>query len=208
MAASAEMAGELEIKLMAASLQTNIQVHINSGIRFYEDQYKDRVIQVLYTNINERAGHYDAVLFTGTPYVVSGSSGVSAADISVSIPTTAEPPVVATQSSAPTSSRYEVSAEMLSRIPNLKKRKVNSCTTQSELLKSSPYLKRKEADKRQKDQKICQKRLMPEETGETWYCIICGEDRMEDMVKCSKCGTYIHESCAGGMNPKFTCDLC
>lgn len=32
---------------------------------------------------------------------------------------------------------------------------------------------------------------------ESWYCFICNEDRVEDMISCNFCKKYVHELCAG-----------
>ena len=29
----------------------------------------------------------------------------------------------------------------------------------------------------------------PTKTGQSWFCILCGEDRVEDMVRCVNCYT-------------------
>ena len=35
-----------------------------------------------------------------------------------------------------------------------------------------------------------------------WYCPICDEDQKDDMIKCIRCGKWIHSACAGGIPPK------
>ena len=45
-----------------------------------------------------------------------------------------------------------------------------------------------------------------------WYCFLCCEANIEDMVLCQKCSRWAHESCAGfsgeTFKRSFVCDLC
>lgn len=43
-----------------------------------------------------------------------------------------------------------------------------------------------------------------------WFCKLCQENLIEDMVQCSACKSWVHESCAGVSKDKleFTCDFC
>lgn len=43
-----------------------------------------------------------------------------------------------------------------------------------------------------------------------WYCELCEEDKMEEMIRCMKCKVWIHAKCAGvgkGVK-KFFCNAC
>ncbi|KAG8223666.1 hypothetical protein J437_LFUL001773 [Ladona fulva] len=43
-----------------------------------------------------------------------------------------------------------------------------------------------------------------------WYCELCEEDKMEDMIRCMKCKIWIHAKCVGvgkGVK-KFFCNVC
>ncbi|VEN46250.1 unnamed protein product [Callosobruchus maculatus] len=45
----------------------------------------------------------------------------------------------------------------------------------------------------------------------SWYCYVCGEDRIADMRLCFLCQTYVHEECVGLTKrdtDKFVCTLC
>lgn len=43
-----------------------------------------------------------------------------------------------------------------------------------------------------------------------WFCFLCNESIVEDMVKCCSCGKWAHESCAGNTKEdrRFVCDVC
>lgn len=45
-----------------------------------------------------------------------------------------------------------------------------------------------------------------------WFCFLCNETRIEDMVQCEKCMQWSHETCAGYSTTegerRFVCDLC
>lgn len=43
-----------------------------------------------------------------------------------------------------------------------------------------------------------------------WFCSICEEKRIEDMIQCTKCRSWCHELCAGVQpgTQTFSCDLC
>jgi hypothetical protein len=42
-----------------------------------------------------------------------------------------------------------------------------------------------------------------------WYCFLCDQNLIEDMVQCSKCRRWVHESCSGAIAEKvYACDEC
>jgi hypothetical protein len=42
-----------------------------------------------------------------------------------------------------------------------------------------------------------------------WHCLICDEDRVDDMVQCTRCKNWVHTKCADdGGNPNYKCDFC
>lgn len=42
-----------------------------------------------------------------------------------------------------------------------------------------------------------------------WFCAICQECHVEDMVMCIKCNQWVHDLCInGGDMEKFVCDYC
>lgn len=47
---------------------------------------------------------------------------------------------------------------------------------------------------------------------ELWYCFLCNEEHIEDMVRCLVCNQWAHEMCAGcedePSREKFVCDIC
>lgn len=47
---------------------------------------------------------------------------------------------------------------------------------------------------------------------EEWYCFLCNETNIEDMVRCPVCNQWAHEKCAGcddeASRNNFICDLC
>ena len=50
----------------------------------------------------------------------------------------------------------------------------------------------------------------PRTVTEEWYCELCDEDKIEEMIRCMKCKTWIHAKCAGvgkGVK-KYYCNAC
>nr|CAI5855461.1 unnamed protein product [Callosobruchus analis] len=47
---------------------------------------------------------------------------------------------------------------------------------------------------------------------EAWYCHLCDEDQVRDMILCSMCSRYVHEECVGltkmDREPIFICPSC
>nr|CAI5850711.1 unnamed protein product [Callosobruchus analis] len=42
-----------------------------------------------------------------------------------------------------------------------------------------------------------------------WYCKLCNECSIEDMIQCLQCRTWVHEICANVQSrAKFICDFC
>ncbi|KAG8304129.1 hypothetical protein J6590_101793, partial [Homalodisca vitripennis] len=39
--------------------------------------------------------------------------------------------------------------------------------------------------------------VMVEINPDEWFCSVCEENAIEDMVQCLLCGKWVHESCAG-----------
>lgn len=45
---------------------------------------------------------------------------------------------------------------------------------------------------------------------ESWLCLLCQEDRKENMIQCIKCKGWVHDLCAGveSHRKKYVCDIC
>lgn len=39
--------------------------------------------------------------------------------------------------------------------------------------------------------------IRPKEAIEDWYCKICEQKSIEDMIRCLRCNQWVHEMCAG-----------
>ncbi|CAH0557524.1 unnamed protein product [Brassicogethes aeneus] len=52
--------------------------------------------------------------------------------------------------------------------------------------------------------------VLIEINADEWFCVICQEGIIEDMIQCTKCGEWAHEMCADLTRPKsdYVCDLC
>ena len=52
--------------------------------------------------------------------------------------------------------------------------------------------------------------VVVESNSEDWHCCLCEESVIEDMVQCSSCNKWAHESCSGCSKDQenFICDLC
>jgi hypothetical protein len=184
-----EMAGEIEICYLATCLKSAITVHTKSTKLLYGREYEENAhFNVLYTECNARAGHYDALVGKGQ------------------------------QSEHVQPSVYTITPGMLSHIPKLQPKKQTNRSTKPEVLTSSPYvnrLKEKEKLKRKppavRAMVKCRKRLCKTTKKavvvEDWFCKVCTECRVEDMVTYTTCGVFIHEACAGGTSPNYKCDM-
>ena len=89
--------------------------------------------------------------------------------------------------------------------------KTRGRTTRSEVLTSSPYKRKLSQAKPRSSKRKTKAAVVVRDTPSTqksWFCVLCEEDRVEDMIRCMKCGTWIHATCAGGISPNHTCDLC
>ena len=105
-----------------------------------------------------------------------------------------------------------ITPQLLSPVRNVKHQNRKQ-TTRSEILTSSPYKRRSSSSQlgAKKTKKTSTPRVIrqsktaalkvtktvPKKTGQSWFCILCGEDRVEDMVRCINCLTWIHATCAG-----------
>ncbi|KAG8269876.1 hypothetical protein J6590_097851 [Homalodisca vitripennis] len=52
--------------------------------------------------------------------------------------------------------------------------------------------------------------VMVEINPDEWFCSVCEENAIEDMVQCLLCGKWVHESCAGSKAriKKYVCSNC
>lgn len=41
-----------------------------------------------------------------------------------------------------------------------------------------------------------------------WFCAICNECRVENMVMCLQCNQWVHDMCAGGDLRNYVCGSC
>ena len=47
-----------------------------------------------------------------------------------------------------------------------------------------------------------------ENGSKNWYCIVCDESRVENMIQCTRCMFWVHELCADEIKPNYRCDFC
>lgn len=54
------------------------------------------------------------------------------------------------------------------------------------------------------------KKIIIETNPDDWFCTICQECRVEDMIKCFKCGKWAHEMCSdlSRFKDDYVCDFC
>lgn len=50
---------------------------------------------------------------------------------------------------------------------------------------------------KKKEENVHQAKKKVSEKKESWFCLICNEDRIADMRICNMCGIYVHEECVG-----------
>ena len=109
-----------------------------------------------------------------------------------------------------------ITPQILSPVSNFKHQNRRQ-KTRSEILTASPYKRRLSCSQlgAKKTRQTSAPRVArqsktktaPTKTGQSWFCILCGEDRVEDMVRCVNCYTWIHATCAGGI-PQTTNAIC
>lgn len=67
---------------------------------------------------------------------------------------------------------------------------------------------RKKGSKGERKKNIA-KGTAKQQAEEQWFCAICKECRMENMVMCLRCNQWVHDSCTSGGNlTKYVCDNC
>lgn len=70
-------------------------------------------------------------------------------------------------------------------------------------------LKIKTAKKKEKSPLLEVTNAVIEAKADDWYCVLCQECLVEDMVKCTQCLNWVHESCASFPNRlNYVCDFC
>ena len=188
MAKQTEMVGEIEIIATTKSLQRTIEVFVDTSKIVYGREFsatKPPIRLQFLAGVND-AGHYICII-PGNTFITP---------------------------------------QILSPVRNFNHQQ-RGLTTRSEILTSSPYKRRlswtKSLQPRAKKTKLSNKprvtrqskvavltgpKISAKKAGNSWFCILCEEDRVEDMVRCVNSGTWIHATCAGGIPPNHQCDLC
>lgn len=150
---------------------------------------------------------------SGNTMVVSLSSGTPKGNLRVTIPDLSPVPSVgntfkskgrrrtgATKAVVLTSSPYK--NELIAA-----KEKKTLKETKATISKAKKALKLQKEDEPKK-KKI--KKTQSKDGDEDWYCMICEEKSIEDMIKCLRCKKWVHEICAGVKAGKkqFFCSEC
>ena len=174
------MVGEIEIIATAKRLQRSIEVFVDTWKIVYEAEFSagKSPIGVQYLASTNDAGHYKSI---------PGNTLIT--------------------------------PQLLTLVRNFKHQNRRQ-TTRSKILTSSPYKRRlsysqlgaKKTKKtstpreawQSKTSAIKVTKTAPTKIGQSWFCILCGDDRVEDMVRCVSCQTWIHATCAGGILPQTT----
>jgi hypothetical protein len=197
-----EMVGELEIVATSNAIQRQISVKCANETLSYGEQYPGVPLVVRFTSMEdaEDCGHYDCVVQHVQKTRHESVRGVS--------------PV-----------RHYIGPEVISPKPtHTPGQKKGRASTRSEVLTSSPYKRalseRKKQSKSQK-KKTPQKKKLSKSGHKTkqdktkkskkanWYCILCGENREEKMVRCTECKKWVHSACGcDDGSPDYRCDFC
>ena len=60
-----------------------------------------------------------------------------------------------------------------------------------------------------KKSKTSEKNVIIEVNDNEWYCFLCCESVVEEMIQCSLCKKWAHEKCRGGSSSThYICDVC
>lgn len=213
MASPIEMIGELEIFATCRTIGKEIIVYANGqpeikyGTEFSLANGKaDSTLTLKYTRISADVGHYDYVRPMSSQFVTP-STLISQADrtagTSAKIATDRPKP----RERAKSRNQKKSSRPTLTKSTgehNLRPKRV--CTemrsSRSTIEESDIANVMDDDENRQIDSD------MDDSDTDPWYCCICDEERKENMVTCTRCQTWMHTSCAGGIEPNWECDMC
>lgn len=152
---------------------------------------------------------------------------------SVLLKSSAEPPVIILSNIVlPSTSSVKSTIESISPVRKIGRSKITTATSAT-VLTESPYkneLERKIEIQKKKLPKIkievktekpkiknkeniiisSKKPKHNEKETEAWLCLLCNEDRPENMIKCNECSKWVHELCAGADSTTYDycCDNC
>lgn len=122
--------------------------------------------------------------------------------------------------SSTTKEEYLIDQVLKSPIVDHKKMKPTGIIQKAQIITSTPYKDDLEAKQTPSDisKKKTVKRKVKFDFGTSkkksindkeWYCKLCCESIVEDMIQCLKCRDWVHESCANiESRDKFLCDIC
>ena len=199
MSSTTASVGELEIDNTAKHIRKTIFVLNESfeTIRVYNDVF-DRLetscIFVRYSNIGKDIGHYEPVISVSDPDQQQDHVGEIPNPLGLPTPqkvTTQKRSSRCQQPEIITSSPYK---KKLSEKQNTAKTKPNK--------KHTPRIRAVKAKQTGSTQR-------KSEDIESWYCFVCGEERKESMVQCTKCTSWVHQKCADSSRiDNYICDLC
>lgn len=189
-----EMVGEIEIIAVTRILAKQIDIHTGDGVvHHYGPEFAENgIVSMKYNGSGSDAGHYEAL--------------------------------VKLSSDETNTEKSLIGPDVVSPIPKINSKPSKRKTMKSEVITSSPYKKNlleKKPKAKCKKIEINNKRVgnkMENQNSQvdsdddsdkdTWYCPLCEEERREAMVRCILCCAWIHQSCAGGIPPRYKCDLC
>ena len=192
--------GEMEIVATARLLQQPIHVVSSVGghvLKYCEVDFPAASpVTVLYSSFGDNSGHYDCII----------SSAASVAMIGIGTGTFLPPLLVS---------------------PQVKKRQMRK--TEAQVLTSSPYKRKllasqeKSTNKKKQTKLACPGLIKPrkkiaKKTAKkalatdinAWFCFLCGECSMENMIQCTRCLRWVHDQCAGTLEKQtsYKCDMC
>ena len=223
MSDSTAMVGELEITATANLLKRPVHVsnnHHGTVYRYGDEAFTNVLpIHVKYTPMGDSCGHYEPVVSPSPPDSEDGQPSSQGGDEPSSTPervrVTAISPIPVKQPKIMRRLSRATTAEILTASPYktaLSKAKARNARSGSQGKKRFP--KPKPSSAKQTHSTTKQPSFKHKQTGtkkgeSDWYCFICTESVMDDMIQCQVCNTWVHSACADVTNTgQFVCEPC
>lgn len=202
MAISTSQVGNFEIVRTAETIKKQIIISCNNATLTIGEQYQD-AIHLAYTSFGDNTGHYDTIIKMPMPTPVQNVGRVLSPSIQRKIPVLP---------STPRKRSKGESSEVLTSTP-YKTALEEKAASRAKRQKGEQSVKKNSVNKRKKKQKTANARpknvtQAQDSDVSDWYCFMCNECRLEDMVQCSQCKSWAHEDCAGTVDATFMCELC
>ena len=204
MAISTSQVGNFEIIRTAETIKKQIIISCNNAILIFGEQFQD-AIHLVYTSFGDNTGHYDSII--KMPMPVQNVGRVVSPSIQRKIPVLPSTPrkrLKGESSEVLTSTPYKRALEEKA-ASRAKRQKGEQSVKENSVNKGNRPTTKKQKTAQARPANVTQAQ---ESDFSDWYCFMCNECRLEDMVQCSQCKSWVHEDCTGAVEAAFVCELC